>query len=291
MNPHSLLAVRAVTIFLILAAPLLSVSTPASSQGVAQQAPAAAIDVVVEDGLLTVDVRDVALADVLRAIGEQAGLKVSIRGDITTRVTRSFTDVPLEEGIRRLARGHSVALFHDAPQGETEAGPLTEVWVMESSPGQAVRTRVDPRERATQLRTVRALARRRDEAAGAELSRILSQAADPIVRSRAAAALGQMGSAQAATALTTALSDQAPAVRIQAVRALRRVEGERAIQALRGVLTGDRDPRVRRVAARALGALSSNEARWALEAASSDPDESVRREVTRALARWQKRNR
>ncbi|MFQ5828840.1 MAG: HEAT repeat domain-containing protein [Candidatus Methylomirabilia bacterium] len=281
------LAARAAIIFLAAHAP--NVYAPSSAD--AQQAPATAIHVVVEDGLLTVDVRDMPLADVLRAIGEEAGLKVSIRGNITTRVTRSFTDIPLEEGIRRLARGHSVALFHSAPQAGAGAAVLTEVWVLESSPGQTVRTRVDPRERATQLRTVRALARRRDEAAAAELARILSQAADPIVRSRAAAALGQVGSVQAATALTTALSDQAPAVRIQAVRALRRVEGERAIQALRGVLIGDRDARVRRVAARALGALSSEDARWALEAASSDPGESVRREVARALARWQNRAR
>jgi HEAT repeat protein len=81
----------------------------------------------------------------------------------------------------------------------------------------------------------------------------------------------------------TALRDPAPSVRCQAVTALLRVQREAAARGLRGFLESDPDPRIRRIAARALGSLRAEEALRALEAARSDPDESVRHEVTRIL--------
>jgi len=90
-------------------------------------------------------------------------------------------------------------------------------------------------------------------------------------------------------ALSMALMDQDPSVRVQAARALERVEGDQATPALSGVLMGDSDPRVRREAARALGAVRSQEARWPLEAAALDADQSVRRATASALARGGKR--
>ncbi len=53
---------------------------------------------------------------------------------------------------------------------------------------------------------------------------------------------------------------------------------------------GDPNPRVCRGAARALGALRSEEARWALQVAALDLDKSVRRAVASALSRWEKRH-
>ena len=76
---------------------------------------------------------------------------------------------------------------------------------------------------------------------------------------------------------------------MQAVRALGRVEGGGAVQTLSSLLMGDSDPRVRREAARALGSVQSEEARWSLEAAALDADQSVRRSVASALAKWGKR--
>src|SRR3989304_1496538 len=90
-------------------------------------------------------------------------------------------------------------------------------------------------------------------------------------------------------ALSRALMDQDPSVRIQAARALGRVESDQVTPALAGVLTGDPDPRVRREAVRTLATLGTEQARWSLEAAASDPDTSVRRSVASALAKWGKR--
>ena len=85
--------------------------------------------------------------------------------------------------------------------------------------------------------------------------------------------------------LTAALSDQAAEVRVQAVNALQRVAGARAIPALQGLLLHDPHPTVRPAAARTLGMLPEAPATSALTAAAADPDASVRQEVARALRR------
>jgi HEAT repeat protein len=102
-------------------------------------------------------------------------------------------------------------------------------------------------------------------------------------------ALAKVGGAEATAALSAAMGDQDPAVRIQAMRAFGKVEGERAVQTLNGILMSDPDPQVRRHAAPALAALRTMEARWALEAAISDPDQSVSKAAASALRRWEKR--
>jgi HEAT repeat protein len=136
------------------------------------------------------------------------------------------------------------------------------------------------------LAEVSQLLRNRDDPASAvRLAEILRTSAEPTVRARAAGALGMIGGSTAQGALTDALHDQAPIVRVWAVDALRRTEGTAAIVALQGVFGADQDQAVRRAAVRALAALDDPAATAILSAAAGDPDPSVRREVTRALRR------
>ena len=83
----------------------------------------ATIKVDIERGLLTVDIRNVPLADVLRFIAEEAGFRMIIQGDVSTPVTDVFTDVPLNEGIKRLARHQSFILVY-APSWSRTRGPV-----------------------------------------------------------------------------------------------------------------------------------------------------------------------
>jgi hypothetical protein len=91
------------------------------------------LDVRVSRGELTVDVRDAPLAEVLRTIGEQAAVGVTLRGELRTPITESFAGVPLEDGIRRLARGHSVVVRYAASADAPGRGILTGVWVIGGS--------------------------------------------------------------------------------------------------------------------------------------------------------------
>ncbi len=76
---------------LVVATLLASAHAPMAAE---HGSTASVIDVKVRSGLLTVNLRDAPLADVLLAIGEQAGFRVLVRGNAKTTVTRSFSDVP-----------------------------------------------------------------------------------------------------------------------------------------------------------------------------------------------------
>jgi hypothetical protein len=263
---------------------------PSAGRAPAAEAPmpAPTMEVTVGEGRLSVNLRGAPLADVLRLIGQEARLKVNLDGQFRTPITGIFTGLPLETGIRRLTQGHTSTFAYAPAPYPGHAARLTEIWVIESSPAVGPAAQADPRARAMRLASVGSLGRRQDDGAVAELSRILAQDPDPVVRGRAALALSRPRDARATPALTAALGDQHSSVRIQAVYGLRRVEGEAAAEALGRVLLSDPDPSVRRVAASALASLRDAAAGWALgNAMSADGDASVRRAAAAAYRRWE----
>lgn len=233
--------------------------------------------VAIAGGTLTVDLHHAELESVLREIATRAAFDLKTSGQLG-RVTATFTGVPLEEGLRRLAPEHELMLVYRAPSGGAAAS-LVGVRVFAGTRPN------DPRSAAADLAEIRGLLRSGGSQEGAARLADLLGAPDSTVRARAAAALGTVGGMNAEAPLTAALSDQAAEVRVQAVNALRRVAGARAIPALQGLLVRDPDPAVRRAAARTLGMLREAPATSALTAAAADPDASVRQEVARALRR------
>ncbi len=131
----------------------------------AQPIAGSSIKVAVKQGRLTLSAHNALLAEVLRAIGEEAGIAIEIRGDLTERITISFTDVLLEEAIRHLLRGQSFALSYAPSASDAQRSSLTEISVL-------ARSRVKPAttagkvstvgEQREKLRRIRALARQND---------------------------------------------------------------------------------------------------------------------------------
>jgi HEAT repeat protein len=264
----------------------------ASHEEPREETPGSPLALHVEGGLLSADVRDVPLGDVLHDIAEQAAVKLEIHSGGADRVTDSFTGVRLGEGIRRLARGHDVILIYGAAQNGAERGRLVEAHVYEAS-APVVSSTVDPSARPARLRAVVELTRQAQQqqpGALASLTGLLSGDADPVVRARAAAALGTIGGPEAAAALTAALGDQDASVRVSAVSSLGRMREEGAVGSVVQILAGDRDASVRRAAIWALSSLQSEDAHRAIEAAAADPDWSVRRAAAGALRSWQLRH-
>jgi hypothetical protein len=246
------------------------------------------MEVTVREGRLSVNVRDAPLTEVLRRIGQEADLKVHLDGQLRTPITTSFIGLPLESGIRRLTRGHSSSFVYGPASPTGRTGRLIEIWIIESSAVAGPASPVDARTRAARLAHLDSLSGRRDDAAVAELIRILAQDPDPVVRNRAALTLSRRRDPRATPALTAALGDQHPSVRIQAVRGLRRVEGERAAEVLARVLLSDADPSVRRVTVSVLSSIRDAAAGSALGTAmSADSDASVRQAAAAAYRRWE----
>lgn len=242
----------------------------------------------VAEGTLSVDADGPPLTELIGLIAERLGARAVTAGDLTTRVSARFARVPVDEAIRRVTRGHQLVLVYARRAGRER---LAEIRVLGSTPlpgaggdgPEALPASVSHDRRASGLQAIRELARRRD--AGA-LAQVVTQDADPQVRTQAALALSALGGAQAALALAAALGDQVTSVRIQAIHGLRKVEGVRAVPVLREVLMSDPDSTVRRTAVRALAQLPAQEARAALEPALGDPDASLRLEAAEALEGW-----
>jgi hypothetical protein len=256
-----------------------------------EEGAAAPVAVHVEGGLVSVDVRDEPLADVLRAIAQQAGVELEVHSGGDDRVTDSFDDVRVGESIQRLARGHDVILVFGAASDGTARQRLVAAHVYEASAPATVPA--DPKQRAAHLREVRQLirqARQKQPGAVNSLIALLSSDPDPTIRRTAASALGSIGGPEAVAALTTALNDQEASVRVSALTALGRRREESAVPSLAQVAARDSEASVRRAAVWALSSLRSDEARRAIEGAASDPDSSVRRAAQGASRIWQQRN-
>ena len=261
---------------------VLGSPSPARTADPSQGRPSAPMSpiplVVVEERKLTVDLHHAELESVLREIAEHAAFDLRTSGQLG-RVTATFAGLSLEEALRRLAPDHELMLVYRAAAGRDEPS-LVEVRVFAGSNPD------DPRRAAADLAEINQLLRGgRGQGGTARLADLLGATASTAVRTRAALALGQIGGPGAEAALTGALNDPAAEVRVQAVHALRRVAGARAIPALQGLLLRDPDPPVRRAAARTLGMFRETSVRSALTAATTDPDAAVRQEVTRALRR------
>jgi hypothetical protein len=253
--------------------------TPAARPG-AEAPPASPpgeLAVAVEGGALSVDVSDADLEQVLQDIATRAGFKLTTSGRLG-RVTATFDGVPVEQGLRRLARDNELVFVYGTADRASDGG-LAEVRVFGASSREASSD-------ADALSDVDELLQRGDAPENTEkLTELLGSAAQSEVRARAAWALGRIGGSEAETALTGALSDEASDVRVQALYALQRVAGVEAVPAIQGLLLRDADVVVRRAAARTLGMMREPPATEALRAAAEDPDATVRREVSRALRR------
>jgi hypothetical protein len=259
------------------------------------------IQVEVRSGLVTMDVSNASMVDVIRAIGEEAGFTTVVRGSLDFRITRSLVEVPVEDAMRRLAREITLVMIH-APGGSAgQARAIKEVWLYPSTLGEPAPLRVarapalvdpellaglfedDPQARMRALREIR---RAGDASVVAAIARVMSEDVDPSVRGRAADALGHIGGEQAIRSLPAALDDSNQSVRVQSVRALGRIGGVHAAEILGDVLLNNTDQRMRGMAAVLLGGLETELARSYLEAAVGDSDEAMRTTIYQSLRRW-----
>lgn len=109
------------------------------------------------------------------------------------------------------------------------------------------------------------------------------QDTDAAVRRQAVVALGELGSARAASPVADLLKDPQPAVRAAAARTLEAIDARQAVPALTAAMS-DANASVRRAVVSALGALGDAAALDALTRALKDEDASVRRAAASAIA-------
>ncbi len=275
-------------------------------------------------GLLSADVRHEPLARVLRLIAIETGIAITVVGHVQRPVIDvAFTDVPVDEALRRLLRHESAAFLYAPSDLPGATSRLTRVIVLGSAPSAGA----EPA-RSDRL-TVRdaditsgsgdaARAPRRDVPGAAATGAPPTSGADETTPGGSTLETLQQrvrqGDGSAVEELKQLLGHtRDPLVRVQAAALLGIASGDDAAAALKDVLSDadpalrlhavralgqiggagalpvlkdvlvDPDPRIRRMAVRWLGALPGSDARSALQAAALDADESVRREAAEAL--------
>jgi hypothetical protein len=278
-------------------------------------APAAAgLDVRVEGERISVDLSQVATADVLTAIAEQTGAKLSIRGNLGTVRPQAFSGVLLVDALPQLAQPNGV-LLRFAPVGGSGRRLIAIVAI---APGAAAPAgasglqarpmptagRFDPRkglppgfwdydkadvplpELEQRIAQLGAIAGTRGPAAMAASTYVLRADPDPQVRKAAIGVLaGARPSDDGRTALMQAVADADPEVRAAALRALSRGSGEKPVALLAQALKGDTDIGVRLAAIENLSGKDGELARAVLQGALGDADPQVHEAAKQALAR------
>jgi hypothetical protein len=199
---------------------------------------------------MTVNAQEVPLGDVLDAIGRHAGIVIVRGGALDTLVTETLIDIPLDQGIGRLSRGHSVVFIYAGASAAANDAALSEVWVMSASPA------FGSRDTGTG---------RRDDG-------------------RAADTRGGSTASERPVQLTIALKSGTLETRLRLIEAVVRERGEHtAIDVLRDAATHDADPRIRRAAIQVLTYMPGRDAVDAIRATLGDRHAGVRAEALSAL--------
>jgi hypothetical protein len=97
----------------------------AGALGFAEEAQTMRVEVV--DGALSVELAEVPLDLVLKSIGDQAGVRISVRGDLGDAQPQAFENLPLDEGVRRLVGDNRVNLIMRYEVSEMGVRRLAEV--------------------------------------------------------------------------------------------------------------------------------------------------------------------
>jgi HEAT repeat protein len=271
--------VSCLTILLLLITPIPSVSASRDSS-----TPGAPVIIRVSNNLLTVKLKDVPLEKALTEIANQAGIQIVSYGPLEGIVSADFTELPLDEGLRRLIRDlDHIFIYHEGKSrgSEPEVKKVLIYSKTGKKPNEGLRTSlIGPQKRPTQgppvaspeflvkaledkdpevrQEAVDRLAESKDERAVTELIKVLLKDKDEDVRESAADALGELGDERAVAPLVQALKDRDAGVRESAVDALRHIGGEAVIRPLMDALK-DEDEDVREAAAEALKELTGRD--------------------------------
>jgi hypothetical protein len=105
----------------------------------------AGLDIDLEAGRLSLNVKDASLSTVLREIAAKGDFALDIAGELDSKVTASFENVPIERALRRIVGGSSYIIELAPPGAEGEPRRIGKLSVFARSAPVRVETTRKPR--------------------------------------------------------------------------------------------------------------------------------------------------
>ena len=103
-----------------------------------------ALDIALADGRLTMNVQDASLSLVLRDIAAKGGFVLDIAGELDSKVSASFENVPIDRALRRIV-GRSSYIIELAPPAADAPRRIAKLSVFPRSAPARVETSSKPR--------------------------------------------------------------------------------------------------------------------------------------------------
>ncbi len=208
------------------------------------------LNISIHDGLLALDVRNVAMASVLEAIGEQAGIIINIHPPrLDQLITLSFPSRPIDEGLKRILGKTTYVMTYREKPAVNSLRSLAELYVSgQSDPGLAQPAQV--------LNIARTPARHViDTTNAADKAIALTTDPDAKIRRKAISMLAKFDDPVTHVALINALNDQDTDVQLEALEVVGMLEPQIAIGALEIVRATNKNPVARALAAEILNGM------------------------------------
>ncbi len=257
------------------------------------------MDISFQNNLISAELVDAPLIDVLQRIKQELGFKAHFYGDLTEKITLSVTDVPLDKFLRQLTDNHSLSVAFlptTKLSGQDQTRQIAEIWVLSRSTASkslniAPAAPIPPLDNVSEDMDINR--QQSQEEPGNEVP-------DSVPSDQVDSTLSAENSSQRQTIDTlTAKGDSASVmtmaeylgteenkdVRRMLVQGISSIQNEESTQVLGQVIRNEPDPEIRMIAIRALGQRQNDSAaRSYLEQALNDEDTEVKAVVSQLLA-------
>ncbi len=143
----------------------------ADVSALAQTGSASGLDISLEDGRLTMDVRDASLSQVLRMIAAKGGFALDIAGQLDSKVSASFENVPIERALRRIVGRSSYIIELTQSTGAGAPRRIGKLYVFARGAPERVKTSGRPATKPTIRRKSRATKSKRGKSSATKNKR------------------------------------------------------------------------------------------------------------------------
>lgn len=276
---------------------LLSVFITHNSPGQTKTAEIHTSDMIaISNGLLSLEVLEQPLIDVVEQIGDLADFEVFVIDESIhfPAVSASLTDAQVELVINRLLENVNYVIYFKPGEKNSRGHVISQIWLV----GLAMNQRINndnfshnnnqSKPEYAQIKSLNdavveifhdenALSVQERSRVLTGLINILVTTEDPVTKARAAISLGNFKDPRAITTLQQSLAINEPMVRSQAIYALGQIGGDRAIQILGDLLFDTTVTLTERAkAAEILKGFKTEKADYYLDLASNNNDKQIR---------------